>query len=353
MRAAQLQGLPVARLMVLACALGGACAGLAGTIEVAAEIGRANASLNAGYGYTGILIAFLARFNPLAIMPMALLLGGLTAAGGLLQRHMDLPDATVQVLQGMIFVAILTSETLYGRIGWFQPQGHGLMEHAVGTVLIAMLAGSLRVSTPFLFVSLGECLTEKSGRINLGNEGVLVMGAMVGYAISYETGNPWVGVLAAACAGMLLGGLHGAVCSLARVNDVAMGIAIMLAGTGIAFFFGKPFVAAERAAAAGDSAGFLVRIAAGAAARCMSARCSSWAWPRHWRCTGSCVRRGPGCGCASSATARTPPWRWACRSTASDSWPPPAAARWPGSAAPSCRCTTPAVGTRGCRPARG
>jgi general nucleoside transport system permease protein len=49
-------------------------------------------------------------------------------------------------------------------------------------------------------------------------------------------------VLAAAVAGMLLGGLHGAACSLARVNDVAMGIAIMLAGTGIAFFFGKPYV---------------------------------------------------------------------------------------------------------------
>jgi simple sugar transport system permease protein len=113
---------------------------------------------------------------------------------------------------------------------------------ALGTVAGAMMAGSLRVSTPFLFVSLGECLTEKSGRINLGNEGVLVLGAMVAYATSYETGNPWVGVLAAAAAGMLLGGLHGAVCSFARVNDVAMGIAIMLAGTGVAFFFGKPYV---------------------------------------------------------------------------------------------------------------
>ena len=59
-------------------------------------------------------------------------------------------------------------------------------------------------------------------------------------AISYQTGTPWLGVLAAGVAGAVLGALHGAVCSLARVNDVAMGIAIMLAGTGIAFFFGKP-----------------------------------------------------------------------------------------------------------------
>ena len=122
-RAAQLQGLPVARLIIMASALGGACAGLAGTVEVATQLGRANASLAAGYGYTGILIAFLARFNPLAIMPMAVLLGGLGAAGGLLQRRMGLPDATVQVLQGMIFVSILASDTLYGRIRWFQPRG--------------------------------------------------------------------------------------------------------------------------------------------------------------------------------------------------------------------------------------
>src|SRR5437879_4002912 len=123
MRAAQLQGLPVARLMLIACALGGACAGLAGMIEVAAVHGSANGSLAAGYGYAGILIAFLARHNPLAIPPMALLVGGITASGGLVQRRLGLPDATVLVLQGMIFCSILASETFYGRMRWFQPKG--------------------------------------------------------------------------------------------------------------------------------------------------------------------------------------------------------------------------------------
>jgi simple sugar transport system permease protein len=122
MRAAQLQGLPVHKLMIGACLLGGACAGLAGMVEVAAVHGRANASLLAGYGWSGILIAFLARQNPLAILPMALLLGGLGAAGGLLQRRMGVPDATVMVLQGFIFVAILASETFAGRFAWFQPR---------------------------------------------------------------------------------------------------------------------------------------------------------------------------------------------------------------------------------------
>jgi simple sugar transport system permease protein len=111
----------VGRLIIVCCAIAGACAGLAGMIEVAAVHGRANASLVAGYGYAGILVAFLARHNPLAIIPVAILLGGITASGGLIQRRMDLPDATVLVLQGIIFIVILLSETVYGRLRIFQP----------------------------------------------------------------------------------------------------------------------------------------------------------------------------------------------------------------------------------------
>jgi general nucleoside transport system permease protein len=121
-RAARLAGLPVGRLVLLACFLGGAAAGLAGAVEVAAVHGNANASLIAGYGYTGILVAFIARQNPLAIIPVALLLGGISASGGMLQRRLDMPDATVFVLQGMAFMLILASETLYGRFAVFRPK---------------------------------------------------------------------------------------------------------------------------------------------------------------------------------------------------------------------------------------
>src|SRR5580698_5669817 len=85
------------------------------------------------------------------------------------------------------------------------------------TVPLAVFGGAIRVSTPFLFVSLGECITERSGRINLGLEGTLVMGAMSAYGISYLTGSPWLGVLAA-------------------------GITLMLFGTGLAFYLGKPLI---------------------------------------------------------------------------------------------------------------
>src|SRR5206468_1013968 len=156
-RAAKIVGLGVSKLILTICFLAGGAAGLAGMIEVAAVQGRTNANLAAGYGFTGILVAFLARQNPLAIIPVAILLGG-----------------------------------------------------------------AIRISTPFLFVSLGECITERSGRINLGLEGTLVMGAMSAYGISYLSGSPWLGVLAAGITGALLGALHAGICSLPRVNDVAV-----------------------------------------------------------------------------------------------------------------------------------
>jgi ABC-type uncharacterized transport system permease subunit len=114
--------------------------------------------------------------------------------------------------------------------------------NAILDVSIAVLGGAVRVGTPFLFVSLGECLTEKSGRINLGLEGVLVLAAMAGFAGSYLSGSPWLGVLAAGASGALLALLHGLLCSLPRVSDVATGIALMLFGAGLAFFLGKPLI---------------------------------------------------------------------------------------------------------------
>jgi general nucleoside transport system permease protein len=116
-RAAKIVGLSVGKLILTICFLAGACAGLAGMVEVAAVQGRTNANLAAGYGFTGILVAFLARQNPLAIIPVAILLGGISASGGLLQRRLGLPDASVLVLQGIIFVFVLASDALYGRIG--------------------------------------------------------------------------------------------------------------------------------------------------------------------------------------------------------------------------------------------
>lgn len=109
-------------------------------------------------------------------------------------------------------------------------------------VPLAILGGAIRVSTPFIFVSLGEAITERSGRINLGLEGTLVFGAMTAYAVAVITGSPWLGLLAAALAGLCFGLFHGWICKFPKVNDIAIGIALMLFGSGLAFFFGKPFI---------------------------------------------------------------------------------------------------------------
>lgn len=116
-------------------------------------------------------------------------------------------------------------------------------------VPLAILAGTLRGSVPFLFVSLGECLTEKSGKINLGLEGTLRLGAMSAYGISYLSAktlgislSPWLGVLMAGVAGMGLGLIHGWLSQQRRVNDVAVGIAMIIFGSGMANFLGKPFI---------------------------------------------------------------------------------------------------------------
>jgi ABC-type uncharacterized transport system permease subunit len=116
-------------------------------------------------------------------------------------------------------------------------------------VPLGIVAGTLRGSAPFLFVSLGECLTEKSGKINLGLEGTLLMGAMSAYGVSFLAQDalgpfwaPWLGVLAAGVAGMALGAIHGWLAQQPRVNDVAVGIAMIIFGSGMAFFLGKPFI---------------------------------------------------------------------------------------------------------------
>jgi ABC-type uncharacterized transport system permease subunit len=120
---------------------------------------------------------------------------------------------------GFCFVLILASEALRGRcfarllLAPGRPPGASLGgdrhdDRPVGRPL-AVVGGAIRVGTPFLFVSLGECLTEKSGRINLGLEGVLVFSAMAGFGGSYLSGSPWVGVLAAGLQRRAAGALHG------------------------------------------------------------------------------------------------------------------------------------------------
>ena len=119
-RAARMAGLPVGKLTLAICFLGGSCAGLAGMVEIAAVQRRLNESVVSNYGYAGILVAFVSKHNPLAMVVVSVLLGGILASGGILQRSHGLPDATVMVFQGIVFLCVLFSDSLYGRLPIFQ-----------------------------------------------------------------------------------------------------------------------------------------------------------------------------------------------------------------------------------------
>src|SRR5262249_60564429 len=105
-------------------------------------------------------------------------------------------------------------------------------------VPLGVFAGAMRSSTPFLFVSLGELLTEKSGRINLGQEGILVLGAMCGYGVAFLTGSAWLGVVVPGCAVAILGSVDAAMCNVARVSDIALVIAVVLLRNRLVFYLG-------------------------------------------------------------------------------------------------------------------
>lgn len=115
-RAARIAGLSITRFSLLACFIGGGAAALAGVIEVAAVHGHANDSLASGIGYAGILVAFVARQNPLAVIPVAILLGGVAGSGDLLQARLGLSSASVQVFQGTLFLVLLGLDTWSGRL---------------------------------------------------------------------------------------------------------------------------------------------------------------------------------------------------------------------------------------------
>ena len=145
-RAALAQGLPVGRLIVRCCLLAGACAGLAGFFEVAAIHGKANASLRAGLRFHRHPGGVPGPPESVDDHPGRAPVGGIAAAGWLIQRRMDLPDATVLLLQGWCSWSCWRARRLWPRLRVFNPScrptGH---ERSILTVVLAMIGGSIRV----------------------------------------------------------------------------------------------------------------------------------------------------------------------------------------------------------------
>ena len=109
-------------------------------------------------------------------------------------------------------------------------------------MIVSLLAAGVRSGTAILFASIGEIFAERSGVLNLGVEGMMLMGAMTAYGVAYATGNPWYGLVAAMIVGMLMALLHAFVTVTLRADQVVSGLALTFLGTGMAAVLGSPLV---------------------------------------------------------------------------------------------------------------
>jgi ABC-type uncharacterized transport system permease subunit len=109
-------------------------------------------------------------------------------------------------------------------------------------ILLPLLAAAVQSGTPILYATLGEIVTEKSGVLNLGVEGIMMIGALAGFLTSRYTGSPVLGFLAGGLFGAFLGGIHGLVCLIFQGNQVVSGLALTILGTNLANYLGTPHV---------------------------------------------------------------------------------------------------------------
>lgn len=109
-------------------------------------------------------------------------------------------------------------------------------------ILIPLLAAAVQSGTPILYATLGEIITERSGILNLGVEGIMITGALTGFLVAMITGNPYLAFVAAGVAGSCAASVHGIVCLLYQGNQVVSGLALTILGVGVANYFGTPYV---------------------------------------------------------------------------------------------------------------
>ncbi|MEQ8221387.1 MAG: ABC transporter permease [Candidatus Eremiobacterota bacterium] len=109
-------------------------------------------------------------------------------------------------------------------------------------LIVSILSAAIRSGTPVLFATVGEIFTEKSGVLNLGLEGMILTGAVTGYAVNHYTGSLFLGVLAGVLAGGLISLIHAFLTVTLRANQVVSGIALTIFGTGLSGLFGKNLV---------------------------------------------------------------------------------------------------------------
>lgn len=109
-------------------------------------------------------------------------------------------------------------------------------------ILSGFIISALRSATPLLLAMLGETVVQRTGTINLGVEGQMLMGAMAGYAAAAASGSPWIGLLAGCGAGLALSSVHAVLVVGAHANAFASGLAVWMMGFGLSAYAGSTLV---------------------------------------------------------------------------------------------------------------
>ena len=184
--AAKRSGIPINWYIVLLFVIGGGIAGIGGMAETSAIQGRLRPGFSSSYGYIGFLISWMSGHNPVLIVVMSFLLAVITSGRDVLQITQNLPGAAVNILMALILFVVLARRGKKGGKNMSTSFFEGVLSNAV-------LSG-----TSILYATVGEVIGERAGIVNLGLEGVMLVGAVTGFVVTAETQNPYVGVLAAA-----------------------------------------------------------------------------------------------------------------------------------------------------------
>ena len=239
--AARYAGFKESRTVWVALLISGGAAGLAGVGEVAGPLGQLLPTVSPGYGFAAIIVAFVGRLHPFGIVVAGLLMSLLYLGGEAAQIALQVPYAVTSPLPGGPPVLPPGERSVRVLSG---PHRAAVLdgEPAMTDLLVPLLAGTVAAATPLIFAALGELVTEKSGVLNLGVEGMMLMGAIGAFAAATTSGSLALGVVCGALAGAATAALFALLTLTLLTNQVATGLALTIFGTGLSAFVGQGYV---------------------------------------------------------------------------------------------------------------
>ena len=192
-------------------------------------------------------MAFLGRLNPIGILLAGLLMALTYIGGELAQFMLGLPSAAIQAFQGMLLFFLLAVDMLSNyRIRLDLREGR-VMDMFGGINPAVLIASLMVAAVPIMLAAIGELVVEKAGVLNLGVEGMMIIGAVCGFAAAVETRKPDPGLRAAAAAGAALSLIFAFLTQMLLANQVATGLALTLFGLGLSSLIGQGYVGDQAA----------------------------------------------------------------------------------------------------------